>query len=111
MSLNWNTKKCTPSEPKDDNDRLLRDAIIWACIPAKMGEITEANWKEFYCRAHYIELHTGAYRQTSKEPVFFQPTEIKRWIGLKVNVITESRAAFVKEQARRIKIELENTKF
>ena len=106
MSLRWDTTKCNPPEPKDDHDRVLRDAIVWASIPAKMGEINSKNWQEFFCRAHYAELHTGAYRQGPAGPVFFQPEEVQRWIGLKTNVITESRAAWVRTQAQRMREEI-----
>jgi hypothetical protein len=99
MSLQYDYTKC--EKPQDDNERMAIDCLIWATIAVCMGEITEKNYREFYARIHTIELLDSSFRLSTddkgnQERVYYTLEEVKRWIGLKTNVTTLSRAGFLK---------------
>jgi hypothetical protein len=103
MTLNWDTTNCKPPTPRNQDETVTQQALVWGTMLIDMGEITEGNWKEFYVRVHYIQQHVTPLRSDKKT---IKPADVQRWIGLKTNVITSTRAAFVKRQAARIKAEM-----
>jgi len=106
MSLQVDSTKCVPPKPIDDNDRAARECLVFGSISSGIPEITKSNWPEVYARIHLIEITSSAFRIgrdfddkgkiVDREPVFFTPTEIKRWVGLKTNASTKTRAQFLK---------------
>lgn len=123
MSLNWNLeniedhenvcfvwRKPQPSEGTVDPEYLnengearymapLTEALIFATISVKIGEITEENVAEFYARAKFIENVYGAYtykiEDGKKVDNELTPAEVQAHIGLRCNVIDEDRETFL----------------
>lgn len=94
MSLNYDFMKC--EGPKDDNERVALDCLIWATMTVGLGEITEKNAHEFFSRIALYEKAQGPFRTSGKGGVYFTPQEIKRWIGLKTNVSPMTKNQFLK---------------
>lgn len=102
MSLNFDTTKCNPPIPTDENDTTLREVLIFATMFLGISDLTEKNAAEFYARIHLNELAFGGMRNRSLEgggfePVLVTPAEVRRWIGLHTNASTLTRAQFLKK--------------
>jgi len=41
MSLDWDTTKCDPPHPVDQDDARMREALIWTTVGVDLGSITE----------------------------------------------------------------------
>lgn len=78
--------------------------LIFVCMNLLVGEITEKNWKEVYLRLNMYERATGALRNKTEngrsELVMFTPDEVRAHVGLKMNIVHESMAAFKKNLVR-----------
>ena len=48
MSLNYDTTKCNPPTPSNDEDKAVRDALVFHAMFIGLSEITTKNYKEFY---------------------------------------------------------------
>lgn len=100
MSLNFDSTKCTPPLPKDDNDSALREVLIFGTMGTGMNSITKENYHEFYARVHAQELLFGSWRTSLSGdvhyPIYVTKEEIKRWIGLTTNASIKTRNQFLK---------------
>jgi len=110
MALHWNIEKCKDVEGiKGEKEWGITDTIIWMTMPCAIGHITEKNWKEFLFRVKVIERFNGPLLHEfipntdppeagkgKQKPVYFTPEMIKKRIGLHTNVITETRAAWMR---------------
>ncbi len=97
MALNWDLSKIkNRAEIQKGNEAAITDQMIWFTMFAGIGEITEANAGEFYARVHLIEKLSGAFLYRDKEPMYITPADVRRRIGLKTNVSTITRPAFIK---------------
>lgn len=101
MSLSYDTTKCNPPTPTDDNDAAVREGLIWATMFVGINDITEASAGEFYARIHALEKMGGAILNASVDGGGFEPRpitrdDVKRWTGLKTNASLKTRAQFMK---------------
>jgi hypothetical protein len=109
MSLNWNVEQVVNHEQvcfietdeKDSEGKPLRrmnpvtDALIWATISIKLGEITEANADDFYARLAIMEKLSGPFLVDGEgNSRYITPEEVKAHIGLYCNVANEQPVKF-----------------
>jgi hypothetical protein len=125
MSLNWNLKKIANSndlyipgkaDPMGGNFipvkpgtqekgkeflNPITDALIWSCMAVEIGEIKESNVDEFWLRLSIWQRVSGSMCQFAwgggKQGL--TRNDVKRHVGLSCNVITKSRAVFMKKIA------------
>lgn len=74
----------------------VTDALIWATMMVDLGSITEKNIDEWCFRMGLILKLTGkAHLVGSLGSYFISRADIENHIGLKTNVTTKSRSAFL----------------
>lgn len=101
MSLNYDTSKCNPPLPRDEQESTNRDILLQLTIPVGIDKITTATVPEFYARVHMLELLHGTFRLShAQEPPYFTRADIERWIGATTNASTMTRAQFLKTISR-----------
>lgn len=103
MSLNWDSNKCANPIPANDVEHSERECLIWGSISLDMGEVTDANAEEWYFRFKFLER---AGRAITSQPM--RMDVIKRWVGLKMNVITLPRKKWTKRIMDSIERDVEN---
>lgn len=91
MSLNWNAKSV---EGWEDIEWDKREAAIFSTMIVDLGEITEANHREFF------ERYVAYYQACGWDP-YLTLADIKSMIGLKTNVSNTTPAAHRKRVAKR----------
>ncbi|MEE8615533.1 MAG: hypothetical protein V3T11_10025 [Roseateles sp.] len=86
MALQWDVSKIKNHEKvttviKDGEEHWhpVTDKLVWGCMSAGMGEITEDNWKTFLARLTVVESLWGCKTLTTAAEVYAH-------IGLEVNV-------------------------
>ena len=93
MSLNWDTTRCNPPLPKDDDDKNLRTTLIWGAMAVDLGSVTAKNVDEWMFRLKYQEVigldYISLYEMSDKPDVL--RAGLTRWIGLSTNVPTLPR--------------------
>ena len=100
MSLNVDASRvqnadtvCFTREGDERKWRGLTTLIAFTTMAVDIGEITEANAEEFYCRACLInDLYASA---SALPPEEITIADIKAHIGLRTNVITLTRAKWL----------------
>jgi hypothetical protein len=119
MALEWDITKIknhkkvcfTETDKKDENGKPLvrlkpmTEALIWATIVVDLGEITEANYREFAWRLRLYSATTGhklLWRRTKKGKREYDPSEddVKRHIGLRCNVCDQPTTKFMTKLRR-----------
>lgn len=95
MALSWDVTRC------EDGDALLWEpqydttvAMVFACLFIDMQEISDKTYQEFYARVSLWEEALGKIRGEKYGPLTLE--EVKRYIGLRTNVLTKSRKDFEK---------------
>jgi hypothetical protein len=84
----------------DYRDVINRDERLDQIIPIQamcvgITNITEDNWVEFFYRVHIWEHASGIFwRDENGDPVYTTPDDIHRYVGLKTNVSTRTKAQF-----------------
>ena len=102
MSLNWDSTNCNPAEPVDDNDFNGRECMIWGSIAVDLGEVNEKNVDEWMFRLRFLErIGRGITSTPMPESI------VRRWVGLKMNVITENRKKWMKKRMDRLERDVE----
>ena len=98
MSLDWNITACENYEELTTEENwAVTSSIVLATMSAGMGEITSQNAPEFFARLHAADLWPGLTMET-----------VRRYVGLKTNVSTETEAAWSKRTMKsRLRSELE----
>jgi hypothetical protein len=107
MSLNFDLRKVNQykrlyKKTGDGNFKLnqISETIILSTMSVGMGSITEKNWEKFYNRLHLLETIHGSFfysRNRGKMiPRYITKDDVKRLIGLKVNVIDLTPGQFLK---------------
>ena len=93
MSLDYDLRKCSGLQDWDNpNKDPIINSIIWATMFVHMGEITEANAEEFFHRLNiWQEIQCALIHRDDGAPYYLTLDDVKRLIGLKVNVITKTR--------------------
>jgi len=97
MSLDWDTEKCNPPLPKDDDDKDLRTTLIWGALAVDLGSITAKNVEEWMFRLKFQEaigLDYLSLGEMSEKPDLLR-AGLTRWIGLTTNVQTMTRKKWV----------------
>lgn len=97
---------CYDDAGKDEDGETLHklssitNGLIWATMGIGIGEITKANWQEFYARLRVLDKLTGHTSlqerndETGKfEPRPFTAEEVKAHIGLTTNVFPKESVA------------------
>lgn len=78
----------------------IPQTIILATMHVGMREITEENYEKFYTRLHLLETVHGTFFWERKRgrmiPKYITKDEVKRMIGLKVNVSNLTAGQFLK---------------
>ena len=114
MSLNWDLTKIENNddlcwyetgEKGEDGKPLVRlnsitEALIWATIAVKLGDITDKNWREFWTRLHMSERVYGPSLRRDGEEYYLSPDDVRAHIGLSCNVCDESKQKFHHAMAR-----------
>jgi len=100
MSLSFDTRKCNPSLPADQNEQVVRDTIVMASMFHGFSEITVGNAPKIYARIHLLEMSRGAFMHKVVDSklidLYITPADIARWIGMTTNVSPISDAKFLK---------------
>lgn len=78
----------------------LKDAVIMGTMCVDMGSITEKNVTEFTARAMMHQMIYGAWMGTVDGAYYVTEEDIRRFIGLSVNVSTTTPAAWSKRIAK-----------
>lgn len=123
MALHWNLEKIAdhdklwlPAPTESDKDGCIlsgvTEALIWASMSVDLGSITEQNIPEWIWRLAFLQEISKAdflLEKTAEDKPpksrNFTVEEVKRHIGLTTNVITESRAKFVRRWTDHIRRE------
>lgn len=91
MSLDWNTTRCDPPLPKDDDDRDLRTTLIWGAMAVDLGSVTAKNIEEWMFRMKYQEVVGLDYISLGDMDGDSLRAGLTRWIGLSTNVAPLTR--------------------
>jgi hypothetical protein len=111
MPLNYNLTKINNYEELLNESNQLKEpykTIILTTMIIGLGEITEKNYTKFYNRINVIERLNGAflYDGEAMTPMYTQEDDIKRMIGLKVNVGNDTKAKFISTLKRMLPTDL-----
>ena len=97
MSLDWDATDCAEPLPKNDEERQIRTALIWATMALDLGSITEKNVDEWVFRLMHQKRLGLNYTYIDDE---VKPAEVegwvRRWIGLVTNVSSKPRKQWLK---------------
>lgn len=115
MSLNWNLEGiqdhqtvCFETDKKDKDGEPLfslspvTEAIIWATMSVDIGKITEENAAEFHARESFYETLYGKPLYKDGEAVGISYEDVKRHVGLVVNVATLTRAKWLTKVKKQV---------
>lgn len=102
MSLNWDANRCANPIPADANEAGGRECLIWGSIAVDVGEITDKNVDEWLFRFKFLE---SVGRSITNQPM--TRSIIERWIGLRMNVITQPRKKWMKRVMENIERDVE----
>lgn len=111
MSLNWNLSEIDNHDEicyvgEGDERRLagLTNALIQMTMLVGLGDITEANAREFYTRLKLLERLDGPFLHDTKDgkrtPYYITARDVLAHVGLATNVSDETRAAWLKRQMK-----------
>ena len=100
MPLDWNTQASNPPLPQDENEEIVQNTLLHLTMIVGINNITEATWQEFYARCVVLEKLNGSYMRRKKKSGLedrpITPEDVKRWIGMRTNASTMTRAQFMK---------------
>ena len=107
MALRYDIRGCNPPTFQDQNDSVNNYVLCSVLMVAGIGEITEKNLDEVFSRVHAIEkesggglrLATDTETQTSVS-LEFTREEIKRFVGLKTNIMFIPNREFWRKHKR-----------
>lgn len=102
MSLDWDCSKCPAgSMPANAEEHGARECLIWGSISIDIGRITEENASEVLFRYRFLERID---QSITTQPMTMEA--IQRWIGLRTNVVTLDRKAWLEKVAKIVKTNL-----
>jgi len=88
MSLNWDLTRASITDPWDDDNKALTEALIWGTMFTGIGNLTREDLPEFLARLDVAGYWTGT-----------PPTveQVLPYVGLRTNVFPkETRAKWLK---------------
>lgn len=101
MSLNWDSTKCANPVPANETEAGERECLIWGSIGLDLGEITQENVNEWFFRFKFLEkINRGFTTQPMTMDV------IQRWVGLRMNVISQTRKKWIKRVMEQVEREV-----
>lgn len=88
---------------------MITQSLVFACIPIGLGRITEANVDEFFTRLKMVEAVYGCIviRDGEEYPISY--ADVRRRIGLSVNVSDETKAKFLTNLGRTMRAKAEKS--
>ena len=93
MALHYDIRKCNPSTIQDDKDSCDHYVICTLSMLYGIPEITDKNVNEVFARIQSLE-GKGGHRLANGENIRFTLEEVRRWIGLKTNVVAITNRSF-----------------
>lgn len=101
MALTWSLENCFDwKELKSDSNWAKTESLLWLMMAIGIKEITKENYGEVFARVAVLESIDGAYLTSHNgngmAPVYYEPVDIYRRIGLATNVSDESFAKWSK---------------
>ena len=102
MSLNWNISKCKNYKKLiNDKNYPMTESVIFMTMAVDLGGITEENVEEFIWRAAVVQELGGSYLFAGGGGrVYIGSEDIRRRIGLSVNVADMSRDKWLAKLTR-----------
>jgi hypothetical protein len=102
MSLNWSISKCRDwEELNSDENWSMTESVIWMTMSVDLCGITEDNVDEFIWRTAVTQELNGSFLVAGGGGrVYVGPDDIRRRIGLGVNVSDMSRTDWIRKQFR-----------
>jgi hypothetical protein len=92
MSLDWSTENCAEPLPQTDDEKSIRNGLVWATLGLDLGSIAADNVDEWLFRIWYAHKVGLEFLWLGEKP---DPKEIRgwveRWVGMYTNVITRPR--------------------
>jgi len=90
MAIAWNTEQCVPPKALGEDDRRLRDALVYVGVGINAGSLTEETIREWFVRIRLMEARCRVepdhwFDGTSTAEV------LRRWVGLKLNTVAVGR--------------------
>jgi hypothetical protein len=85
MALTFDATNVRDFDSLTEDEKVTYNSLIWATMAVGMNTITEANAREFFARASFVEKVNGAYRVSQDGPLYFTPEDVLRFIGLRTN--------------------------
>lgn len=103
MSLTWSAEKCSPGVPSTETEGAWRDLLILGSMALGTNEITACNidewmWRLAFLKQTGVDLSINEGQQIPREAV-------ARWIGLKTNAGSVTRASWIKCRVKGMKHE------
>lgn len=85
----------------------VTDRLIWWTMALGLNRIEESNLAEWYFRTAFLQKIDGPeFQYNDGRKVYLTKQDIKNHIGLRTNVTTETRAAWLKRVIDSTKIDL-----
>jgi len=101
MSLNWDSTKCANPNPANSIEAGERECLIWGSICLDLGEITPENANEWLFRFKFLEKINRSF---INQPMTMDV--IQRWIGLRMNVLSQTRKKWIKRVMEQVEREV-----
>lgn len=104
MSLNWNCREVANwdelTKHPIDPERMhpVAERILWMTMFVDIGHINKDNVGEFAWRMRLLQLADNQpdIRLTDGTDIYLTEADVRRFIGLRTNVITLNRARWLK---------------
>ncbi len=95
MALTWDARGCEDPEALMEEPQYdTTTAMVFACMFVDIGTISKESYIEFTARVILWEQLLGNIRGDGYGPLTL--ADVKRYIGLKTNVLTKTRKVFEK---------------
>lgn len=104
MSLNFDLTRCDPAacfkgEGDDRTLTTMAEGMIWSTMAIDIGDLTDKNLDEVVWRLNFlISIDRSVLRKHSagQAYAFYSRDEIRPFVGLRTNVSTKTRKAWLK---------------
>ena len=69
--------------------------LAFACMAVEMGQVTEANYQEFWIRLSLYQGMNGSFFKFNGKEIYYSLKDVHRRIGYSTNVFTETRTHYL----------------